>query len=297
MSMNIDERCVYSDSKTYQSCMSLKDDAYYRTEKYEYRITTNPIKVEIRLTERLDEPPERYSVKDGVVLESDIRTQRKFRADEFIDDRRKEVEWHKEPWWVGDSVSMYILSKHPEIISQEDYRRHLRQLSEKIKTAIQKVEKALESDSTGLQITDEDEKSGRTIWIWYPKSKHDQMSEQEIKKAIEHQRTIRERLFDETSKEYVGISESEFSSSVDILQHIDVFLNKKPALAKRQESQKVSFWVKVGAFIIQWIWLFVVVSVTLWLLSMIVTIIHYDFTAAFFVSGIVALFLTLLRSR
>ena len=53
---------VYPESKTYQSRMSLKDDVYYRTEKFEYRIQSNPLKVETRLTERVDEPPERACV-------------------------------------------------------------------------------------------------------------------------------------------------------------------------------------------------------------------------------------------
>ena len=87
---------IYSDSKTYQSRMNLKDDVYYRTEKFEYRIKTNPLKVETRLTERVDEPPERYCVKDGVVLESDILADRKEMAmssmtKEFIDGLQKEV--------------------------------------------------------------------------------------------------------------------------------------------------------------------------------------------------------------
>ena len=60
-------------SKTYQSKMSRKDDVYYRTQKFEYRICTMPVRVEIRLLERLDEPPpDKYAVKDGVVLESGI---------------------------------------------------------------------------------------------------------------------------------------------------------------------------------------------------------------------------------
>lgn len=64
---------IYPATKTFSSRTSLKDDVYYRTEQFEYRIKTNPIKVETRLTERLDEPPpDEYKVKDGVVLESDI---------------------------------------------------------------------------------------------------------------------------------------------------------------------------------------------------------------------------------
>ncbi len=287
---------VYPESKTYQSRMRLKDDVYYRTEQFEYRIKTDPLKVETRLIERVDEPPERYCVKDGVVLESDILKERgdfmTSMTKEFIDGLKKEIEWHED--WVGNPVSMYILSKHPEIITPEDYRRYLRQLSERIKNATLKVEKILESDKTGLQVTDEYEGSGRTIW--YPKAKQDAMSKEETENAIEHQKKVQERLFEEKSKEYVGISEGEFRSGKEILERVEVFLNKKPG-AKKQEGQKVSFGVKLGAFLIQWVWLFVAVSVGLWLISLVVVIIQYNFTFAFFASGILAFFLILLRSK
>ena len=239
---------IYSDSKTYQSRMNLKDDVYYRTEKFEYRIKTNPLKVETRLTERVDEPPERYCVKDGVVLESDILADRKEMAmssmtKEFIDGLKKEVEWHED--WVGNPVSMYILSKHPEIVTPDDYRRNLRQLSEKIKNATLKVEKALKSDKMGLQVTDEWVDSGRTIWL--SKSKQDELSEEEVKKAIEHQHKLQEQFFDEKSSEYVGVSEGEFRSSVDILENIETFLNKKPTSVKKEAEPKIS---KTKGFII-----------------------------------------------
>jgi hypothetical protein len=113
---------VYPKSKTYQSRMSLKDDVYYRTEKFEYRIQTNPLKVETRLTERVDEPPERYRIKDGVVLESDILIDKKeesrlFQSEkkEFIDGLKKEVEWHE--CWVGDPVSVYVYTFQTSRIS------------------------------------------------------------------------------------------------------------------------------------------------------------------------------------
>lgn len=283
-------------SKTYRSRMSLKDDVYYRTQNYEYRISIDPVKVETRLIERVDEPPERYSVKDGVVLETDILAERGERMSamtkEFIDDLKKEVEWHKD--WVGDPVSMYLLSLHPEIISAEDFRRYLRELSEKIKSSTQKVHKALEGDKTGLQVTDEYEGSGRTIW--YPKAKQDQMSDEETNTAIEYQHKMQERLFDEKSKEYVGITQGDFSAGVQILKTIDIFLNKKDTPTKK-ETEKVSFGAKTGAFILQWIWLFFVVSVALWLISLVISIIQYDFTFALIISGIWAFVLALLRGK
>jgi hypothetical protein len=228
--------------------MSLKDDVYYRTEKLEYRIQINPLKVETRLTERVDEPPERYCVRDGVVLESDILADRKERVissmtKEFIGGLKKEVEWHED--WVGNPVSMYILTKHPEIISPDECRHHLRQFAEKIKTATYKIEKVLESEPTGLKVIDEYTDSGRSIW--YPKEKQDSMSEEEIKKAIEHANKIQEKLFDKKSKEYVGISEGEFRSAKDILENIETFLNKKTVSAKKESEPKIS---KTKGFII-----------------------------------------------
>ncbi len=221
---------VYPEAKTYQSNMRLKDDVYYRTEQYEYRIKTDPIKVETRLTERKDEPPEEYKVKDGVVLESEISQKNKFLGKDFIDGLKKDVEWHES--WVGNPVSMYILSKHPEIIAPEDYRRYLRQLSEKIKNATLKVEKVLGSDEAGLQIIDDE--YGRTIW--YPKEKLEILDDKEMEKLREsmHVDKLREKLFDEKAPEYVGVSEEEFSQGGEVLKYIDVFLEKKPTSAKSE---------------------------------------------------------------
>jgi len=232
---------VYPTTKTFSSRMSLKDDVYYRTEQFEYRIKTDPIRLETRLTERLDEPPpDKYAVKDGVVLESDILADRKETGGmtrmtkEFVDGLKKEVEWHES--WVGDPVSIYILSKHPEIISPDDYRKYLRQLSEKIKAAIKKVEKFLETDEMGLQVTDEYESSGRAIW--YPQAKQDKMSKEETDEAIKHTEKIQEQLFGEKSPEFVGISEAEFRSSPDILKHIESMLSKKEIASSNNQNQE-----------------------------------------------------------
>jgi len=232
---------VNPDSKTYRSRMSLKEDVYYRTQEYEYRIKTSPIKVEMRLIERMDEPPpDEYCVRDGVVLESDILEKRgdlmTRMTKEFIENLKKEVEWHEV--WAGDPISMYLLSKHPAIISPDDYRRYLRQLSEKIKTATQKIEKTLESDKSGLQITDEYAGSGRGIW--YPKSKQDTMSEKETEKAIKYVSKLQASLFDEKSPEYVGITENVFRASKETLEYVETFLNKKPVSVDKVVGPKIS---------------------------------------------------------
>lgn len=291
---NID---VYPESKTFQSRMSLNDDVYYRTEQFDYRINKDPLVVEIRLIERVDEPPQRCAVKDGVVLESDILADRKGLAmspmtKEFIDGLKKEIEWHEDH--TGSPISMYILSKHPEIVPTDDYRRYLRQLSERIKTATFKVEKEIASDPMGLKITDEYEGSGRTIW--YPIDVQDSMSDEETKKAIAYKEKIQERLFDEKSSHYVGISEGEFRSGPQILKHIDFFLNKKPVVPKK-EDDKISSGIKFGTFIIQWIWFFFLISIALWLLSLVISIIEYSFAFAFFGSGVLAFYYINLNSK
>ncbi len=307
---------VYPETKTYQSMMSLEYDYY--TDKFEYRIKTNPIKVETRLIEQKHEPPERYSVKDGVVLESAIRKEREGKdwldfitsTDELIDGLKKEVEWHE--GWAGNPVSMYILSKHPEIITPNDHRRYLRQLSEKIKDATLKVEMALKSDETGLQIMDESEDLDI---ISYPKTKRDVMSEAELESAREHLNKVLEQLFEEKSEKYVGISYNEFRSGKEVLERVEFFLNKKPTINKQDDIADLEnedipnlknnvinetssgFKFNVFLFVIQWFWLFIVISFALWLISLIVTIIQYNFTFAFFASGILALFRALLRNK
>lgn len=283
---------VYPDSKTYESRMSLREDVYYRTEKFDYRIKNDPIKVEFRLTERKDEPPEEYKVRDGVVLESDILKNNKFLGKDFIDELKKGIEWHED--WIGSPVSMYILSKHPDIISREEYRRYLRQIEEKIKAANLKIEKALESDRLGMQVTDEYEGSGRSIW--FPRAKQDSMSEDETKAAIEHLNKIKSELFEEKSDKYVGITESEFSSTSYILKNVDLFLNKKDT-PEKQTAHKTSGIAKLFAFLFQWLWLLLLVSIALWLLSLVISIIQYDFSFALITSGLLTIVLTVLRKQ
>ncbi len=251
---------VYPDLKTYQSRMNLKDDVYYRTEKFEYRIQANPIKVETRLIERIDEPPKRCCVKDGVVLESDILVDRGEvtsmgpMTKDFIDTLKKEVEWHED--WVGNPVAMYILFKHPEIVGQEDCRRYLRQLSERIKNATLKIEKSIEKDEFGFQIKSDEEtyigmykdaNESLRDYHQYQKLKDEDKDESAYGKKLNHLKKIKEIFFDKNSKEYVGISEGEFGSSKDILKNIETFLNKKSTPVKKEVKPKIS---KTKGFVI-----------------------------------------------
>src|SRR3989344_5422310 len=74
----------FPDAKEFIQRMSIKADIYYRTEKYKYKISLDPIEVYARLVERCDEPPLEYKVKDGVVLESEILKNARFPEDDFI---------------------------------------------------------------------------------------------------------------------------------------------------------------------------------------------------------------------
>ena len=225
---------VYPETKRYKQTMSLNEDAYCRTEIFEYKIFVDPIRVSFRLIERLDEPPKSYKVKDGVVLESEIKKSGSSGiVMELIENLKKDVEWHD--LWPSSPDSFFILSKHPEILSKEEYRKFLRQKSEKIQSAISKVEQALQEDTTGLHIIDNYINLGRTIW--YSELKEKEMSEEDIEKAREYANKFRELLFDEKSAEYIGISKHEFSTSEEILRNIDAFLNIKQ---QEQSSKSVN---------------------------------------------------------
>lgn len=281
---------IHPESRTYWSKMSSKISLYFNTEKYEYRIKTDPIRVHTRLIEQeVEPPPGNFYVKDGVVLESEILAKRgrlvTSTIKDIIKDLKKKVEWHESR--VGDPVAMYILFKHPEIISLENYKRYLRKLSEKIKSATQKVKEALRSDKTGLQIINGE--------LWYPEEQLEKLDNKEFKKLKldEHVAGFEKKFFNKNSKEYVGVSKEEFLSGEETLEYIEVFLNKKSSSKKHEDS----FRMKVGTFVIEWIWLFIITSVVLWLLSLVISIIQYSFTFAFFVSGILTFLFAALRSR
>ena len=88
-----------------------------------------------------------------MVLESEIK-KNKFRGAEVIKNLKEQVEWHKvelSSWYM--EIFCFILSKHPEIISEDEYKRFLRQTKERIKNGLSKIEEFLEDkNQTGLQI-------------------------------------------------------------------------------------------------------------------------------------------------
>ncbi len=145
---------------------------------------------------------------------------------------------------------MYVLSKHPEIITPEDYRRHLRQFAEKIKTALIKLTDFIRNDNFDFQIKSNDNETYIGMYSSEDQSvkdfdEYDKLESEEKEKSIYgkkliHLKKINETFFNEKSKEYVGVSEGEFRSSADILSNIDTFLNKKPASVKKETEPKIS---------------------------------------------------------
>lgn len=234
----------FPDKKEFESNMHLKEDLYYRTEKYKYKISLDPIEVYIKLIERKDEPPESYKVKDGVVLKSEIiKKDKDFLGKNYsgegtlesIANLEKEVEWNKLSLWGASHLIFFTLSKHPEIISNEEYRKFLRLSDERIKNGLLKIEKFLIEDSVGLKIF---ERHGNNKYIWYPDNKR--FSDEKQKEAISYvENKIHKPLFNSDSKDYSGISEYEFNSSSTILKSTNLFLNKKesnPARIDQGES-------------------------------------------------------------
>ena len=214
----------YPEDRIFKVSRSVKDDVFYINQTIEYKISAKPIELQMRTLESSYEPPLEYSIKDGVVLESELGKKDSLFPGR-IESLKKEVEWTKVPILGNCEVNLCILSLHPEIISKNEYRKFLRETEQRLKTGLIKIEKKLkEKDKTGLQITNEYTDSGRAIW--YPKDKQDAMSDEETKKAVEYARKFKESLFDEKSSDYSGVSEWEFGESGPILKHIDKLLNE-----------------------------------------------------------------------
>ena len=151
----------YPEDKKFKVSQSIKDDCFYNNQTFEYKISANPVEIYMRTLESSHEPPLVYSIKDGVVLESELKKKDLIFSDR-IKNLKKEVEWSKASLIGNYEVNLYILSKHPEIISKEDYRRFLRQSVEKIKVGVLRVEEAIKENTHGLEIYTSE--SGKNVW-------------------------------------------------------------------------------------------------------------------------------------
>jgi hypothetical protein len=220
----------HPETKQFVSRLGLMDDMYYRNETYEYKISTHPVGVMARLLERTDEPPKEYFVRDSVVLESAFAN--KPMLEDLAKDLRKEVEWHSLDIAHDFATIFFILSLHPEIIPEDEYRKFLRQTEEQIKIGLMKIEKFLKAnDTTGLAIFEGE--YGRQLWN--PDIEGIPYEDLE-KKARHREEHVEKPLFDKTSPDYCGISQGEFRGSAEILKQVEYFLNKKPAAASTEKS-------------------------------------------------------------
>lgn len=176
----------FPDKKEFEQVRIIQE--HYSTQKYEYKISTDPVGVSVRLIEAYDEPPLEYVVKDGVVLESEILS-REYPGSlvdtkSMVENLRHNIDWHEV--WIGSPAIFYILSKHPEIVSEKEYRRFLRKTDERIKNGLIKIEKFLkENDVTGLQIR-EDTFGGSVVFrsVGYPDNK--KFSDEELEKTFKY---------------------------------------------------------------------------------------------------------------
>ncbi|MCL4392192.1 hypothetical protein M1413_02550 [Patescibacteria group bacterium] len=234
--------------RKFEVSSSTKNDVFYNNSTVEYKISLNPIELWMRTTELSHEPPLEYSIKDGVVLESEIN-KNKFIQKDWIEHLKKEVEWTKIPLLNNCEVNLYILSKHPEIISKDDYRRILRQSLEKIKLGVSKVEEAVREDKYSLQIETTECSKG----IWYPESEAEKKERNEYykldaekqknspyEKRFKYVRDFEDSLFKENSPKYVGISEEEFRGSDEIMRHLQKLLDKKESTSETSAEPKIS---------------------------------------------------------
>lgn len=234
----------FPEQKKFKVSSSIKDDVFYNYSTIEYKISANPVELQMRTTELSHEPPKEWSIKDGVVLESELR-KNKFNDQERINSLKKEVEWTKASILGNPEVNLYILSKHPEIISKEDYRKFLRQSIERVRLGVSKVEDAVKNDTHGLQFHTGD--YGRSIW--YPDSETEKKESEEYwnlskekrddskyGKKLEYVEKFNDSLFKENSPKYVGISDLEFRNSKELVEYIENLLNKKETISVKKEE-------------------------------------------------------------
>jgi len=114
-------------------------DIYCASSEFEYKI--DGTSVWIRLLSACnapspENPEDEWKVRDGVVLESDIRTRferKKFKLgeiDEDIADLKSQTEWHELTSWGFNGFKYFILNR---LLPAPDARRFLRQELERLK--------------------------------------------------------------------------------------------------------------------------------------------------------------------
>lgn len=247
----------FSNEKKFKVDGSFDDDYHHNYSTIEYKISDDPVDLKMRTIELSHKfaGGADHSIKDGVVLESEIK-KTDFVTSDRIESLKKEVVWSKVPIFGNYEVNLYILSKHPEIISKDEYRKFLRLSIERIKDGVAKVKELVKKDSHGLEIhtgvygmsiwypDNESEKKESEAYWDLPKEKRDDSA---YGKKLKYVEDFNESLFDEESSSYVGISEIEFRSSDEIVEYVQKLLDKKDEPAKKDSEPKIS---KTKGFVI-----------------------------------------------
>jgi len=228
----------FRDKKTFKVSSSINEDVHYNYQTIEYRISSSPIRLEMRTVESSSEPPLEYSIQDGVVLESELK-QGKFMLAGTLERLRESVEWRDIPIFGHTEVNLYILAMHPDIISPEEYRRFLRQSVEKLKAGAAKVEAVVKSDKHGLAISTGE--YGKGIWYAvadkegefdaYWKLSDEKKKESAYGKKLDYVRKLMDSLFTESSPKYIGISEMEWKSE-DVIPYLEKLLSNRASATK-----------------------------------------------------------------
>ena len=238
---------IFPNEKTFKVKRSYDDDYVRSYQTYQYKISTEPIELHIRLLESSHTPPEEFEVRDGVVLESEIKGLAKSR----IPLLKEQVNWKNLELLGSYELNFYILSKHSEILPETELRKFLRQTSENIQAVVNKVEEVVKDNKIGLKIISSE--NGHKS-IFYPETEtlikewdeyRDLMVEDDKKKnetayakKVRACKKFSDPLFDPESGKYVGLSRDTFERSAEITQYIESFLNKDSSLFYSEDTSE-----------------------------------------------------------
>jgi hypothetical protein len=120
------------------------DSEFNRT--YEYKIEGQDIYFKL-LEDKIEHPGEEYyDVKDGVILKSEIKKRKKgilFTPVSKIKDLEAQIQWHQLNHMY--QIIFFLFHRHPELISEQDFRTYLRLRIEKIESLSIEADKIIEN--------------------------------------------------------------------------------------------------------------------------------------------------------
>jgi hypothetical protein len=122
------------------------------TRVYEYKFEGNDVLIRV-VDECIDHSGERrWNVRDGAVLEADIRKRaersRFLHADEDVEEHRASVQWHR----ARPEVRFFVLSMHPQQFPFRDVRALAMAEIQRMRSGAEKV--AAEATKLGLELID-----------------------------------------------------------------------------------------------------------------------------------------------